>query len=90
MQFEVDGAHPLLLHDEPVYRGGALMGHTTSGGRGFRTDRSLCFAYVNCESGTSRSDLLGGDYEIGVAGERFPLRALERAPYDPAGNRLRS
>ena len=90
LQFEVDGAHPLLLHDEPVCRGGTLVGHTTSGGRGFRTDRSLCFAYVNCESGTSRGDLLGGDYEVAVAGERFPLRALARPPYDPAGNRLRS
>ena len=90
LQFAVAGAHPLLLHDEPVYRDGALAGHTTSGGRGFRTGLSLCFAYVRCEPGTPRGDLLGGDYEIGVAGERFPLRALARPAYDPHGARLRS
>ena len=90
LQFEVTGAHPLLLHDEPVYRGGTLVGHTTSGGRGFRTGCSLCLAYVQCEPGTPRRELLGGDYEIGIAGERFPLRALARAAYDPAGARLRS
>jgi len=90
LQFEVAGAHPLLLHDEPVYRAGTLVGHTTSGGRGFRTGLALCFAYVRCEPGASRSAMLGGGYEIGVAGERFQLRALARPAYDPDRARLRS
>ena len=91
LQFEVAGAHPLLLHDEPVYRSATLAGHTTSGGRGFRTGVSLCFAYMQCGPGTPRSALLEGvGYEIGVAGERFPLRALARPVYDPGGARLRS
>ena len=89
LQFAVAGAHPLLLHDEPVYRHGSLVGHTASGGRGFRTGLSLCLAYVRCEPGTPRSELLGDGYEIGIAGERFPLRALARPPYDPGGARLR-
>ena len=90
LQFAVAGTHPLLLHDEPVYRHGTLAGHTTSGGRGFRTGLSLCFAYVSCEPGKPRSDLLGDGYEIGIAGERFPLRALARSAYDPHATRLRS
>ena len=90
LQFEVADAHPLLLHDEPVRRHGKLVGHTTSGGRGFRTDLSLCFAYVSCAPGTQPLELRGEDYEIGVAGERFPLRARARPPYDPGGERLRS
>lgn len=89
LQFAVADAHPLLLHDEPVYRDGTLVGHTTSGGRGFRTGLSLCFAYVSCEPGTPRSELLGDGYEIGIAGERFPLRALARPAYDPHRARLR-
>ena len=90
LQFAVAGMHPLLLHDEPVFRHGALVGHTTSGGRGFRTGHSLCFAYVSCEPGTPSSDLLGEGYEIGIAGDRFPLCALARPAYDPRGARLRS
>ena len=90
LQFAVVDAHPLLLHDEPVYHGGRLVGHTTSGGRGFRTGLALCFAYVRCEPGTPRSAMLGDGYEIGVAGERLPLRALARPAYDPDGARLRS
>jgi len=84
----VDGA-PLLLHDEPIYRDGALVGRTTSGGRGFRTGLTLALGTVGAEPGLSRAELLEGPYEIGVAGERFRLRALARAPYDPDGSRMR-
>ncbi len=90
LEFAVIGAHPLLLHDEPIYRDGKLVAHTTSGGRGFRTDLSLCFAYVACEPGASQSALREGAYEIAVAGERLPLRVLGRPPYDPDGTRMRS
>jgi 4-methylaminobutanoate oxidase (formaldehyde-forming) len=89
MLFAVEGAHPLLLHDEPLYRDGALVGRTTSGGRGFRTGLSLCMGYVGCASGEKKSALMDGRYEIGVAGERFALRPLDRAPYDPDGTRMR-
>ena len=87
LQFEAARAQPLLLHDEPVYRDGTLVGHTTSGGRGFRTGRSLCFAYVQCDPVAPHGALFTGDYEIDVAGERFPLRALRRPVYDPGGIR---
>ena len=70
-----------------MYRDGALVGHTTSGGQDFRTGRSLCFAYVQCGSGAPHGELLADGYEIDVAGERFPLRALRRPVYDPRGTR---
>jgi len=87
--FRVTDGAPLLLHDEPIYRDGALVGRTTSGGRGFRTGLTLAFGTVSVPPGTSRNDALAGPYEVGVAGERFPLTALARAPYDPDGTRMR-
>ncbi len=87
--FRAEG-HPLLLHDEPIYRAGRLVGRTTSGGRGFRTNLSLCFGVIACDPGETLADLRAGPYEVGVAGERFALTALARPPYDPAGERLRS
>ena len=87
--FAVDGAHPLLLHDEPIYRDGKLVSRTTSGGRGFRTDTSLCMGYLSCAPGESRATLSESVYEIGVAGERFPLQLLTQPPYDPQGARMR-
>ena len=89
MMFAVEQAHPLLLHDEPIRRDGKLVGRTTSGGRGFRTGLTLCMGYIGCAPGTPKAALMDGQYEIGVAGERFPLRPLERPAYDPAGARMR-
>ena len=62
---------------------------TTSGGRGFRTGLSLTLGYVAAAPGTTRAELLEGSHEVGVAGERFRLSALARAPYDPDGLRMR-
>ena len=90
LQFAVEDAHPLVLHDEPIYRDGAPVGRTTSGGRGFRVGETLCMGYISCETGTSKGAMMDGSYEIGIAGNRFPLRPLARAPYDPDAVRLRS
>jgi 4-methylaminobutanoate oxidase (formaldehyde-forming) len=89
LQFQVADGEPLLLHDEPIYRDGELVGRTTSGGRGFRTGLDLALGYVQAEPGATRADLLEGTYEVGIAGRRFPLKALARAPYDPDGLRMR-
>ncbi len=90
VQFEVTDGRPLLLHDEPIYCNGALKGITTSGAKGFRTGKSLCFGYVDLADGETRADALGAVYEVGIAGERFPIRPLRRPPYDPDGARMRS
>ncbi len=80
-QFAVDGAHPLVLHDEPVFCDGVVVGRTTSGARGFRTGRTLCLADVEVDA--------DGEFEVLVAGVRHPLERLVRPPYDPTGSRMR-
>ncbi|WP_206516990.1 FAD-dependent oxidoreductase [Mesorhizobium sp. M1A.F.Ca.IN.022.07.1.1] len=89
LHLAVDGANPLLLHDEPIYRDGKFAGLTTSGGVGFRTGLSLCLGYVACEAGETTQQLAASNYEVAVAGQRFGLRLLERPPYDPTGSRMR-
>jgi glycine cleavage system aminomethyltransferase T/glycine/D-amino acid oxidase-like deaminating enzyme len=89
MHFAVDGANPLLLHDEPIYRNGKLAGLTTSGGLGFRTGLSLALGYIACEPGETKAQLVASDYEIAVAGTRYALQPLDKPPYDPTGMRMR-
>jgi 4-methylaminobutanoate oxidase (formaldehyde-forming) len=88
--FAVEGGNPLLLHDEPIYRDGRLVGMTTSGNRGWRTGLSLCFGTISCHPEEALQDMLSAQYEVAVAGQRLPLRALKRPPYDPDGQRMRS
>ena len=82
--FEVHAPRPLLLHDEPLYRDGELVGRTTSGGRGFRTGKALCMGYVG-----AIVDKTGG-WQIEIAGERFDISPLSHPPYDPGGLRMRA
>ena len=89
LYFAVKDANPLLLHDEPIYRDGTLAGLTTSGGLGFRTGLSLCLGYVSCDPGETKAQMLASDYEIAVAGARYTLSPLDKAPYDPTGIRMR-
>ncbi len=87
--FALEAEEVLLLHDEPIYSGGRLVGRTTSGGLGFRTGLALAFGSIACRPDQLRVDLLEAAYEIEVAGRRYPARALARPPYDPEGLRLK-
>ena len=84
------GPEPLLVHEEPVLRDGEYVGRTTSGARGFRSDKNLCFANVAVPRGEPLSDTLNASYEIIVAGERYPLRALTKPPFDPHAERMKA
>ncbi len=84
------GPAPLLLHEEPVLRGGEYVGRTTSGARGFRTGTNLCFANVAVPRGEPLSETLNAAYEIIVAGERHPLTPLAKPPFDASGERLKA
>lgn len=72
---------PLLLHDEPVWQDGRVVGLTTSGARGPRTGLDLCFAIVEAD--------IGPEIELEVAGKRYPARVLDKPPFDPSHKRMR-
>ena len=72
----VDATTVLLLHDEPVYRDGEIVGHCTSGGQGYRCTRTLCFVLFY-----DYDPIFKSGCEIEVAGERFAIELLEKPPY---------
>ena len=44
---------PLMLHDEPIYLDGKIIGRTTSGNYSFNFNKNLSFAYVKIEEDLS-------------------------------------
>ena len=68
-----------------VYRGAEVVGLVTSGGYGYRLNRSIALAYV-------RTDLTapGTPLEVEVLGERCPAVVAREPLYDPQNLRLRS
>jgi len=68
-----------------VYRGAERVGLVTSGGYGYRVNRSIALAYV-------RADLTepGIELEVEILGERRPALVGREPLYDPHNLRLRS
>ena len=88
--FTVEQGNPLILHEEPITRDGALCGAVTSGNRGFTLGKPVALGYVQRQGGKlDREYLLSGSYEIEIAGERFPAKPHLSALVDPKGERMR-
>ena len=63
---------------------GELIGRATSGGYGFRVDKSLALAMVKPERAAP-----GTRMEIDILGQRRPAVVVPESPFDPANERLR-
>ena len=81
---EVDVDNADARGNEPVYHNNKIVGVVTSGGYGFRTRKSLAFAYV-------KSDLANGEnLEIEIQGQKRKAKILDKVVYDPDNQKLRA
>ncbi|PWE29328.1 FAD-dependent oxidoreductase [Maritimibacter sp. 55A14] len=88
VQFRLTDPEPLLYHNEPVIRDGAIVGYLSSGSYGHHLGGAIGLGYVPC-AGESADDVLASAYEIDVAGTRVRAEASLRPLYDPGGARPR-
>ena len=70
---------------EGLYKGGELVGRATSGGYGFRVEKSLALGLVKPELAT-----IGTTLEIEILGKRHDATVIEESPYDAENKVLRS
>jgi len=81
---EVDVDNADARGNEPVYHNNKIVGVVTSGGYGFRTKKSLAFAYV-------KSDVAnGGNLAIEIQGQKRKAKILDKVVYDPDNQKLRA
>ena len=83
MMFSLENSspgQPLLLHDEPIYYDGKIVGETTSGNYSFYYNKNLAFGYVyiNPDFELSNEKL----FEIEVAKKKYKLNVLEKPLHD--------
>ncbi len=83
-------SQPILLHDEPIFRDDRVVGFTTSGGRGFRSAKSICFAYINFTAEFLEIRPNENYFTIELNGEKYPVKSLDYPPYDPENSRMKS
>ncbi|HEX6010519.1 MAG TPA: aminomethyltransferase family protein, partial [Geminicoccaceae bacterium] len=80
----------VLLGRETIYRDGRRVGWLTSAGFGYTVGRGIGYGYVRDPDGVDRGHVLGGRYELEVAGERVPAEVFLDPPYDPGSGRVRA
>lgn len=91
LQFLLEDPDPLLVHDEPIYRGGELVGRVASAMYGHTLGGSTALGWVTApEEGTSRDWFIEEPYEIEIATERFKAQGSLRPLYDPKSERPKS
>ncbi len=79
--FALDDPGPMLYHNEPIWRDGALVGRLTSGAYGHSVGSAIGMGYVELPGGAASADeardfLASGRYEIEVACQRLAARVL--------------
>ena len=70
---------------EAIYKDGEVVGRATSGGYGWRCEKSLALGLVRLELAT-----LGTELEIEILGERYKAIVIEESPFDSTNECLRS
>ena len=87
--FVLDDPEPLLYHDEPIWRDGALVGRIASGAYGHTLGRSVGLGWVAHPEGVTEAFVTSGRWEIEIACDRRRARAQQAPPYDPKSLRVR-
>ena len=65
---------PLMLHDEPIYLDGKIIGRTTSGNYSFNFNKNLAFGYVKIEE--DLNNLKNKEIEIEIEKTKYKAEVL--------------
>jgi 4-methylaminobutanoate oxidase (formaldehyde-forming) len=88
VQFKLKSPQPLLYHNEPIWQGDALVGFIRSGMYAHSLGAAVGLGYVTAAGGATFESIGADDYEIEVAGTRYPATATLRPLYDPKNQRI--
>jgi len=83
LEIDVDDAD--ARGNEPVYHNNKIVGVVTSGGYGFRINKSLAFAYVQAELAKDETELF-----VEIQGQKRNAKILNSPAYDPQNKKLKS
>ena len=90
VQLRLKDPEPLIYHNEPIWRDGALVGHITSGAYGHTLGGAVGLGYVSAIPGDAAEAVLEGTYEVEVACEKITAEVSLRPLYDPENSKIRS
>ena len=78
---ESEPGKPLLLHDEPIYLNGKIIGETTSGNYSFNYNKNMSLGYVKTKK--TLFELQNENIEIEVAKKKYKAKIETQSLHDP-------
>ncbi|WP_342075100.1 FAD-dependent oxidoreductase [Yoonia sp. SS1-5] len=81
---------PYLIHNEPIWKDGEIVGHVTSGDWGFRLEAMVGLATIEKQGGAAKAWIDEGGFEVQIAGKMYAIEAQLGPFYDPKGQIMRS
>ena len=89
VQFLLKSPEPMLYHNEPIWHGDRIAGYIRSGMYAHTLGGSCGLGYVTAANGGVVGPIGADDYEIEIAGVRYPATASLKPLYDPTGARIK-
>ncbi|MBS0254884.1 MAG: FAD-dependent oxidoreductase [Proteobacteria bacterium] len=89
VQFLLKDPAPMLYHNEPIWQGDRIAGYIRSGMYAHTLGAACGLGYVTAPDGGPVGDIGADDYEIEIAGVRYPALASLKPLYDPANTRIK-
>jgi glycine cleavage system aminomethyltransferase T/glycine/D-amino acid oxidase-like deaminating enzyme len=89
VQFLLKDPAPMLYHNEPVWQGDRIAGYIRSGMYCHSLGAAGGLGYVTAADGGPVGAIGAEDYEIEIAGVRYPAIASLKPLYDPTNGKIR-
>ena len=89
VQFLLKSPEPMLYHNEPIWQGDRIAGYIRSGMYAHTLGASCGLGYVTAADGDVVGPIGADDYEIEIAGVRYPVTASLKPLYDPSNARIK-
>ncbi len=89
VQFLLKSDQPMLYHNEPIWQGDRIAGYIRSGMYAHTLGAACGLGYVTAADGGVLGPIGADDYEIEIAGVRYPATASLKPLYDPTSARIK-
>jgi 4-methylaminobutanoate oxidase (formaldehyde-forming) len=89
LQVLVKDPEPLLFHAEVVYRNNEAVGYIRAASYGFTLGGAVGLAMIEAGEPINKAYIQEGEWEIDIAGKRYPAEVSLRPMYDPKMEKIR-
>ncbi|KNC47481.1 glycine cleavage T-protein [Thecamonas trahens ATCC 50062] len=90
LQILVDDPEPMMYHGEVVYRNGKVVGDIRAASYGHTLGGAVGLSMIEADEPINLRYINDAEWEVDIAGIRYPAQASSRPLYDPKNERIKA